>query len=252
MWPRCSYLMFHLPLPLSQLLPIITSAAPPLPLTRSGKSGPCVCGQTGHHLTVIPVKSPYKQPQFTVSWVVPVEIWKSTPLPSSPGCSTFIFSLVLLNWSKFILFQYIATFSDYRWLLTCGRRLSWEKTLVNMILLCLTLMYLFAQVLITDVAIAVFSLIFWRSLITLLSTVALSAYSFRNACSVFSEYSVRVHLILRHISLKTQWLFTWLSVIFCLIFNELSLNSVIILSYLMLYIFLVLLLNCNKCFLCAV
>ena len=38
--------------------PFITSAAPPLPHTRSGKSGPCVYGQTGCHLAVIPVRFP--------------------------------------------------------------------------------------------------------------------------------------------------------------------------------------------------
>ena len=49
--------------------------------------------------------SPYKQPHFTVSLVVPVEIWKSTnPFPLVLVAHTVIFSLVLLNWSNFILF----------------------------------------------------------------------------------------------------------------------------------------------------
>ena len=38
--------------------PIITSTAPPLPHTRSRKSGPCECGQTRYHLAVIPVRFP--------------------------------------------------------------------------------------------------------------------------------------------------------------------------------------------------
>ena len=38
--------------------PFITRAAPPLPFTRSGKIGPCVYGQTGHHLAVIPIRIP--------------------------------------------------------------------------------------------------------------------------------------------------------------------------------------------------
>ena len=59
--------------------PLITSTALPLPHTRSGKSGSCEYGQIGHHLAVIPVRSLYKQPQFTGSSVVPVEFWKSTP-----------------------------------------------------------------------------------------------------------------------------------------------------------------------------
>ena len=46
--------------------------------------------------------------------------------------------------------------------------------------------------------------------------------------SWFSEHSVKVHLIFRYISLKTQWLSIWLSVIFHLNFNKLSLNSFII------------------------
>ena len=61
MWPRCGYLMFHpAPPPVSatHFNPLITSAAPPLPHTRSGKSGPCVYGQTGCHLAVIPVRFP--------------------------------------------------------------------------------------------------------------------------------------------------------------------------------------------------
>ena len=82
MWPRCCYLMFHpAPPPVSatHFNPLITSAAPPLPHTRSRKSGPCVYGQTGHNLAVTPSESLYKQPQFTVSSVVPVEFWKSDP-----------------------------------------------------------------------------------------------------------------------------------------------------------------------------
>ena len=73
-----------------------------------------------------------------------------------------------------------------------------------------------------------FSLISWHYLIMLLSTVALSAYFFHNACSVFSKYSVKVHLIIRHILLEFQWLFTWVSVIFHLMFNGFSFNSFII------------------------
>ena len=38
--------------------PLITSTAPPLPHIRFGKSGPCVYGQTGHHLAVIPARIP--------------------------------------------------------------------------------------------------------------------------------------------------------------------------------------------------
>ena len=74
--------------------PIITSAAPPLPHTRFGKSGPCECGQTGYHLAVIPVRFPYKQPHFTVSSVVPVEIWKSTPPSLQSWLLTLSFSLL--------------------------------------------------------------------------------------------------------------------------------------------------------------
>ena len=60
LWPRCSYLMFHPPLFLSSVHfnPLITSGAPPLPHTRSGKSGPCVDGQTGCQLAFIPIRIP--------------------------------------------------------------------------------------------------------------------------------------------------------------------------------------------------
>ena len=98
LWPRCSYLMLHpAPPPVSAAAhfnPLITSAAPPLPHTRSGKSSPCECGQTGHHLAVIPVRSLYKQPHFTVSPVVPVEIWKSTPPSLQSWLLTLSFSLL--------------------------------------------------------------------------------------------------------------------------------------------------------------
>ena len=61
LWPRCSYLMLHPAPPLvsaTHFNPLITSAAPPLPHTRSGKSGTCVYGQTGNNLAVIPVRFP--------------------------------------------------------------------------------------------------------------------------------------------------------------------------------------------------
>ena len=100
--------MSHPPLPRSQLLsinPLITSAAPPLPHTKFRRSGSCECGQTGSHLVVIPVRFPYKQPHFTVSLVVPVESWKSTPPSIQFWLLTLsIFSLALLNRSKFISF----------------------------------------------------------------------------------------------------------------------------------------------------
>ena len=54
-----------------------------------------------HNLAVTPSEPLYKQPQFTVSSVVPVEFWKSAILPSSSGCysievSLFRFSILLL------------------------------------------------------------------------------------------------------------------------------------------------------------
>ena len=58
--------------------------------------------------------APLPNPGFTVSLVVPVEIWKSTnPFPPVLAAHTVIFSLVLLNRSKFISFWYNAVFSDY-------------------------------------------------------------------------------------------------------------------------------------------
>ena len=105
-----------------------------------------------------------------------------------------------------------------------------RKTLVNMIFLCLTLMYLFAQDLITNVICCRFSLISWRSLIMLFvySCLICLFLSVMTECLFFSEHSVKIHLILCYTSLKIQWLFIWLSVIFHLNFNELSLNSFII------------------------
>ena len=106
LWTRCSYLMSHPP-PFSQLLsinPLITSAALPLPHTRIRRSGSCECGQTGSHLAVIPVRFPYKQPHFTVSLVVPVESWKSTP-PS--------IQFWLLTLSIFLLYYSIEVSSSH-------------------------------------------------------------------------------------------------------------------------------------------
>ena len=84
MWPRCGYLMFHpAPPPVSatHFNPLITSAAPPL----SSHQVQEVSGGAAHvcmvRLAIIwrspPSGSLYKQPQFTVSSVVPVEYWKS-------------------------------------------------------------------------------------------------------------------------------------------------------------------------------
>ena len=87
--------------------PIITSTALPRPFPIPGFGGAA-------HVSVVKLAaiwrsslsgSPYKQPHFTVSLVVPVEIWKSTnPFPLVLVAHTVIFSLVLLNWSNFILF----------------------------------------------------------------------------------------------------------------------------------------------------
>ena len=121
--------------------------------------------------------------------------------------------------------------------LACGRRLSWEKTLckfeektlVNMVSfeLCLTLFILFLIItwIINLTLMCLFCSGFnhWLYFVTVfshswhLSTVALSAYFVRNAQMLIpwiSDHSVKVHLIFRHISLKFQGLFTWVSDIF--------------------------------------
>ena len=115
--------------------------------------------------------------------------------------------------------------------LAYGEQLLWEKTLVNLIF-CLTPICLFAQDLIINVICCCFSLISWHSLITLFvySCLICLSLSVMSECLFFSEHSVKIHLILHYISLKSQWLFIWLSVIIHLNFNELSLNSFIILA----------------------
>ena len=83
LWPRCSYLMFHPPLPLFSALSILIPLSLVLPLLFPTPG----LGRAAHVCMVrlatiwrsYPSGSLYKQPQLTVSSVVPVEFWKSTP-----------------------------------------------------------------------------------------------------------------------------------------------------------------------------
>ena len=117
---------------------------------------------------------PYKQPHFTVSLVVPVEIWKSTPpslqswlltlsfflLYYSIEVSSFYFCMSLLFWLSLTFFQcnWAATHPSgskgpahcshqmFLWLSGIWELLLEKKPLVNMIFMCLTLIYLLLRI----------------------------------------------------------------------------------------------------------
>ena len=97
------------PPPLSQPLSVLILLSPALPRLFPTPG----LGRAAHVRVVklaaiwwsFPSGFPYKQPHFAVSLVVPVEFWKSTnPFPPVLAAHTVIFSLVLLNRSKFTLF----------------------------------------------------------------------------------------------------------------------------------------------------
>ena len=97
------------PLPRFQLLSILIPLSPalprPFPTPGLGRAAHVCVVKLAAIWRSYPSSFPYKQPHFTVSLVVPVEIWKSTnPFPLVLVAHTVIFSLVLLNWSNFILF----------------------------------------------------------------------------------------------------------------------------------------------------
>ena len=118
----------------------------------------------------------------------------------------------------------------YLWLSGIWGTASLRKNTSQHDILCLTLMYLFAQDLITNIIFCRFSLISWRSLIMLFvySCLICLFLSVILECLLTSEHSVKIYSILRYISLEIQWLFIWLSVILHLNFNDLSLNSFIV------------------------
>ena len=160
------------PLPLSQLLiliPLSPARLRPFPHTRSRKSGPCVYGQTGHNLAVIPIRIP-SSPSFTVSSVVPVECWKSDPSLQFWLLHCHFFLLYYSIEVSLFRFSILLLFSIYRWLLEMQLGHSspfwvqgicppippdvplviWhvgdgflDKKLVNMIFLYLILIYIF-------------------------------------------------------------------------------------------------------------